>query len=93
MDALNLLDKALERLKNTSPKDVKSRSKKCGIVIPEEPKLKDWADHFVVDFGGLFKEAVNSKRNQRWLDPELLGNRKSITVKNKKSHQQVALSF
>lgn len=93
MRAEDILKKALDELKSMSSEEVKARSIKNNIVVPEEPKMTDWLNHFVFDLRGFFREIVNSEENLQWFDNDF-NHRQVIAVKNKKkSHQKVALSF
>ena len=91
MKTEDLLKKALDRLDKMSSEEVQRISKEKGIVVPEEPKLTDWLNHFVFDLDGFFKEIVNSKPNPKWFDRKFL-ERQSINVKDKMSHVVVAHS-
>ena len=59
--ALDLLNKASERLSKMTSEEAIRRTKDLGITIPTEPPLKKLIDHFIFDLDGMFKDVLNSR--------------------------------
>jgi hypothetical protein len=92
MKTTDILQLALDRLRNQSHEEVESISRIKGLDPDTMRSFPSDRYDFVFDLGGLFPEVVNSKVS--WFPRERLKKKSSVTINgNEKSHIKVALSF